>query len=282
MGDLRLKAQSILKLKQQEKEAEAERKELSLEEIIRNRKSLSKREFTEKIEKEIDEFQFNLLESANNGEPLKIDILELEKDMFSRKDNDSIKTLTKYLPIKQKVATFLSETNFEFITDTIITDESLQKLYNLICKSDIYPIWKIRESSQDSKVVVLYLEVNPLISFEERKRELKKKIEQRKKLENQAVVLYTRNLKEMEEMEKRARRKDFIWSFLSTLYISVVILTILSSDLGIFPMEKITDTFSLIALAWPYFLFTEFKGLFILSLPIGVIFSLFIAYKKSS
>ncbi|NEW61465.1 hypothetical protein GSY74_09240 [Sulfurovum sp. bin170] len=249
--------------------------------MINYRKHLSKREFTEKIQQEIDEFQFNLLESANNGEPLKIDILELEDDMFSRKDSSSIKTLTKYLPIKQKVATFLNETNFEFVTDNIITDETLQKLYTTIYENGIYPIWKIRESSSDSRLIVLYLEVNPLIAFEEKRVELKKKIEQRKKFENHAVVLYKRNLKEMEDVDKRVRVKDFIWSFLSTLYISVVILTILSSALGLFPVEKIADTFSLVALAWPYFLFTEFKGLFILSLPIGVIFSLFIAYKKS-
>jgi hypothetical protein len=281
MGDLRLKAQKILKLKQQEKANEVEKSELSLEEMINHRKIVSKLEFTDKIQKEIDEFDFNLLESANNGESLKIDILELEKDIFSRKDDGSIKALIKYLPIKQKVATFLNETNFEFVTDNIITDETLQKLYTLICQNGIYPIWKIREDIDNPNVTILYLEVNPLIDFEEKRAELKRKIEQRKKLENHAVVLYTKNLKEMEKSEKKIRVRNFLFTFISTLYISVVILTIFFNALGLLPVEKITDTFSLVSLAWPYFLFSELGSLFTLSIPLGVVFSLFIAYKAT-
>lgn len=281
MGDLRLKAQNILKLKQQEKEVESEKRDLSLEEMIIYRKNISKLEFTDKIKKEIDRFQYNLLSSANDGESLKINILELEDDNFSRKDNDNISSLIKYIPINQKVATFLSETNFEFITDTIITDNILQKLYTTICENDIYPLWKIRESSDNKKAIVLYLEVNPMIVFEKRKLELKKKMEHRKKLEKHAVVLYTKNLKKIEEIEKKNRIRDFLITSFSAIYISVVILTILFSSLGLSPIEKVTDTFSLVAIGWPYFLFTEFKSLFTLSLPIGVILSLFIAYKRS-
>jgi hypothetical protein len=281
VGDLRLKAQNILKLRQQEKASEVEKSELSLEEMINHRKFASKINFTDRIQKEIDEFDFNLLESANNGESLKIDILELENDIFSRKDDGSIKALIKYLPIKQKVATFLNETNFEFVTDNIITDETLQKLYMLICKNGIYPIWRMREATDNSNVTILYLEINPLINFEDRRTELRRKIEQRKKLENHAVVLYTKSLKEMEKSEKKIRIKNFLFTFISTLYISVVILTILFNALGLLPIEKITDTFSLVSLAWPYFLFTELGSLFLLSIPIGVVFSLFIAYKKS-
>ena len=281
MGDLRLKAENILKLKQQEKALENKKSELSLEEMINHRKYISKINFTDGIQKEIDAFKFNLLEAANEGESLKIDILELDSDTFSRKDDGSIKALIKYLPIQQKVATFLTETNFEFITDNIITDETLQKLYTLICENDIYPLWKTRESDNGSSAVVLYLEINPLVSFEDKRAELKRKTEHRKKLENHAIVLYTKNLEEMEHTEKKVKIIDSIWTFSLTLYISAVILTILFSALGFVPMEKVTDTFSLVAIAWPYFLFTEFNSLFILSLPVATIFALFITYKKS-
>jgi hypothetical protein len=280
MGDLRLKAQNILKLKQQEKEIESERRDLSLEEMINYRKNISKIEFTDRIQKEIDSFQYNLLLSANNGESLKIDILELENDTFARKDDNSIKALIKYLPIKQKVATFLDETNFEFVTNNIITDDTLQRLYSTVCENDIYPIWKIRESNSNENAIILYLEINPLISYEERREELKRKIEHRKELENHAVVLYKKNIKESKQVEKKTKIRDFLITFFSSLYISVLILTILFNSLGLFPVEKITDTFSLVAIGWPYFLLTGFKSLFTLSFPIGVIFSLIIAYKK--
>ena len=281
MGDLRIKAQNILKLKQQERENESQKRDLSLEDMINNRKNVSKIEFTDRIQQEINGFHYNLLTSANMGEPLNIDILELEDDTFSRKDSSSVKTLIKYLPIKQKVATFLKETNFEFVTDDIITDDTLQKLYTLILENDIYPIWKIRESSNNENAIILYLEVNPLIAFEDKKRELKRKIEQRKELENHAVVLYTKNLENTKRVEKKTKMVDFLSTFFSTLYISVIILTLFFSALGLFPVEKIINTFSLVAIAWPYFLFTGFENLFVLSFPIGVILSLFIAYKKS-
>jgi hypothetical protein len=280
MGDLRLKAQSILKLKQQEKDIESHKKDLSLENMINERKIKSKEYFTEKIKKEIHEFQFNLLESANRGEPLIIDILEIENDIFSKKENGNIKSLIKYLPIKQKVATFLNETNFEFVTDSIITDDNLQRLYSDICENGIYPIWKTRESNSGMGITILYLEVNPLISFDEKSAELKENLEHRRKLENHAVILYTKNLNKTRQTENRIKMKDFTLNFISTLYISVVILTIISSVLGLFPIEEITDTFSVIALGWPYFIFTGFKNFFIVSLPLGLIFALFIAFKK--
>jgi hypothetical protein len=124
------------------------------------------------------------------------------------------------------------------------------------------------------------LEINPLISYEERREELKRKIEHRKELENHAVVLYKKNIKESKQVEKKTKIRDFLITFFSSLYISVLILTILFNSLGLFPVEKITDTFSLVAIGWPYFLLTGFKSLFTLSFPIGVIFSLIIAYKK--
>jgi hypothetical protein len=248
--------------------------------MINYRKNISKIEFTDRIQKEIDSFQYNLLLSANNGESLKIDILELENDTFARKDDNSIKALIKYLPIKQKVATFLDETNFEFVTNNIITDDTLQRLYSTVCENDIYPIWKIRESNSNENAIILYLEINPLISYEERREELKRKIEHRKELENHAVVLYKKNIKESKQVEKKTKIRDFLITFFSSLYISVLILTILFNSLGLFPVEKITDTFSLVAIGWPYFLLTGFKSLFTLSFPIGVIFSLIIAYKK--
>jgi hypothetical protein len=260
--------------------AGSERRDLSLEEMINYRKNISKIEFTDRIQKEIDSFQYNLLLSANNGESLKIDILELENDTFARKDDNSIKALIKYLPIKQKVATFLDETNFEFVTNNIITDDTLQRLYSTVCENDIYPIWKIRESDSNENAIILYLEINPLISYEERREELKRKIEHRKELENHAVVLYKKNIKESKQVEKKTKIRDFLITFFSSLYISVLILTILFNSLGLFPVEKITDTFSLVAIGWPYFLLTGFKSLFTLSFPIGVIFSLIIAYKK--
>jgi hypothetical protein len=281
VGDLRLKAQNILKLKQQEREIESENRDLSLEKMINHRKNMSKLDFTERIQKEIDGFQYNLLFSANDGKSLKIDILELEDDTFLRKGDSSVKALIDYLPIKQKVASFLGETNFEFITDNIITDEILQKLYTIICENDIYPLWKIRDSSSNENAIVLYLEVNPLIAFEERREELKRKVEHRKKLENHAVILYTKNLKESKQIEKKIKIRNFSITFFSILYVSVVILTILFNSIGLFPVETITNTFTLIVIAWPYFLFTAFESLFILSFPISVIFSLFIAYKKS-
>ena len=280
MGDLRLKAKEILKLKQHENDIEAEERELSLEEMVNYQKSKSKNEFIEKIQKEIDEFDFNLLDAANHGETLKIDILDVEKDLFSRKE-PSIKALIKYLPIKQKIVNFLSETNFEFVAEEIIIDETLFKLYNLICENGIYPEWKIRESKTATNTIVLYLEVNPLIGFDEQKSELKRKLEQRKKIEKHAVVLYTKSLEEMKKERKRDRKKEFLLIFFSSLYISVVILTILSSAMGLFPVEKITETFGLVAIAWPYYIFTDIQGIFLLAFPIGLIFSLYLAYKKS-
>ncbi len=127
----------------------------------------------------------------------------------------------------------------------------------------------------------MYLEVNPLIGFDEQKSELKRKLEQRKKIEKHAVVLYTKSLEEMKKERKRDRKKEFLLIFFSSLYISVVILTILSSAMGLFPVEKITETFGLVAIAWPYYIFTDIQGIFLLAFPIGLIFSLYLAYKKS-
>ena len=280
MKDLRLEAQEILKLKRYKKEIEAEKREFSLEEMINYQKSISKTEFTERIQEQIDGYHSNLLESVNNAKTLKIDILKLEKNLFTGKDNNSTKSLIKYLPVEQKVAIFLDETNFEFVTDDIIVNQTLQALYNVIVESGIYPMWKIRDSDNKNSNI-LYLEINPLIEFEEMTVSLKRKREERNKIEKHAIVLYSKNLEGIKKERKRERIKRFLLLFFSTLYISVALLTVLSGVVDIFPVEQITDTFSMVALAWPYYLFSELKGVFILALPLGIVFSLYFAYKKS-
>ena len=280
MKDLRFEAQEILKLKRHKKEVEAKKREFSLEEMVSYQKNISKKEFTEKIQEEINGYYSNLLKSVNSAETLKIDVLKLEKDLFTGRDNNSVKSLIKYLPIEQKIAIFLDETNFEFLMDDIIVNQTLQELYDVIVESGIYPIWKIRDSDNKSSTI-LYLEINPLIEFEEHRVALQKKREDRNKIEKHAILLYSKNLEEIKEERKKERIKNFFLVFLSTFYISVAFLTILSGVVGIFPVEQITDTFSMVALAWPYYLFSELKGVFILALPLGIAFSLYFAYKKS-
>jgi len=281
MGDLRLKAQDMFKLNRKGYKSETKKNKISSSLSISYKQNKSKVAFINKIEKNIDGFQFNLLKSANNGMPLKIEVLKIKSNLFSRADDKSVKELTEYIPIKQKVAMFLTETNFEFVTDDIIEDESLQKLYTLICKNDIYPLWRVEESKDDSGMITLSLEVNPLISFKEKKIELQKKIEERQKNENHSMILYKQSLKKIKRVEKIEKLRDFVVTFFLTLYISIVLLTILSSSLGLFHLTKIEDTFSIIAFGWPYFIFTEFHTLFVISFPLGLIFSLILSWQKN-
>jgi len=261
MGNIKLKAQNILKLKQEERE-------FSLEKLLYDRQSLAKKEFRDKIQNDINEFEFNLLKSANNGEVLAIEILKL-------KDKNIV---TQYLPIQSKIVTFLDETNFEFIADEIIVDKMLHKLYKFICDNGIYPIWRIGECPIDNSVTILYLEVNPLISFKERKEELQNEKNRDKKLKNSVALLYEKNIKEMKNREKRVRIIDFLITFFLILYLSVALLTILSIILDFFSVEQITDTFSIVAFGWPYFIFTEFGSLFFVSLSFGILFSFVVTY----
>ena len=277
MGDLRLKAENMLKLNREG--TEVKKNKVSLSESITYKKNSSKMEFRKKIEKSIDGFQFNLLKSANNGMSLKIEVLRLDANIFSK--IKSVNALTEYIPIKEKVVIFLAETNFEFVADEIIEDKSLQKLYTLICKNDIYPLWRVEKSTDDSNMVILLLEVNPLISLEEKKLELQNKIDYRQKIESHAVVLYQKNLRESKYLENIGEIKNFLLSFSVILYISVVILTVLFMMFGFSPMGNSTDRFSLIALGWPYFIFTEVKIQFLFSFPLGIIFSLIVSKKRS-
>lgn len=281
MGDLRLKAENMLKLTKEEFEVNREKDELSLKESINYKKNRFKIEFKNKIEKSINGFQFNLLKSANNGMPLKIEVLRIEANFFSRANNKSMNVLTEYIPIKQKVAMFLAETNFEFVADEIIEDESLQKLYTLICENDIYPLWRVEEDITDANILILLLEVNPLISLKEKRLKLQKKIEHRQKTERHAVIIHKKSLRESTSVEKITKIKDFLVSFSVILYVSVVILTILFMMFGFFSMENSIDRFSLIALGWPYFIFTEVKIQFLFSFPLGIIFSLIFSKKRS-
>lgn len=278
MGDLRLKAQEILKLKQMEKENESQKSDLSLEELIIHKKSQYREEFKDRIKNEIDDFQSNLLSAANRGEPLKIKIFEMDKDLFD--DHNSVKALMQYLPIQQRIATFLDDTNFAFITDEIIVDDTLQKLYDSIVAHGIYPTWKTG-SSFDNKKIILFLEVNPMNNYEERQAEIQRKKDHRNQIEKQALVLYKQSLNLMNQERKRDRIKNALLIFFSSLYISVMILTVLSSAVGLLPSERLSETLSLVTLGWPYYIFTDLQGAFIFSLPIGLAISLYLAFKRS-
>ncbi|MCK4441051.1 MAG: hypothetical protein KAU90_03535, partial [Sulfurovaceae bacterium] len=80
MGSLRIKAQEILNLRQNKIELDEITDYVDKENDMNIEKEKSKKIFTEKIQKEIDDFDKNLLESANCGEPLNIKILRLDTD----------------------------------------------------------------------------------------------------------------------------------------------------------------------------------------------------------
>ncbi len=271
MGNLRIKAKEIFKSKQNDKEVESKKREESLEKLIKSENDISKKIFTEKIQKEILNFQFNLLAAAEKGESLKIDIFETA--------NTTVKSVITYLPISPKIITFLDDTNFDLISDDIITDDTLRNLYDLIIDNDIYPQWKICKSDKSKSNSILYLEVNPLISFKEKEAELQKKLETHRKIKEHALVLYTQNIKEIEKTDKKKKIKDFFLTFFLSLYISVVVLTVVTPAVGIFPIESMINSFGLIAVAWPYYIISD-TGMFIFSLPVGLAVSLFSTFRR--
>jgi len=282
MGDLRLKAQELLKDKQNKKESNIILKDITREKSMKEQKEESKRVFTEKIQKEINEFQNRLLQSANNGEALKIEILRLDTDgLLSWWDEREDKFInTKYTPIKSGIVTFIDDINLDFLTDDIIIDSTLQKLYDLIKNNDIYPQWKVTKN-RDGKIETLYLEVDPTISYKERRDNLHRE----KNINQRALVVqnYQQNIQSPTESSKLKRIKNFLLIFVSVLYFSVMILTILTKAIGLVSMSNSAIS-SFVEIGWPYFLIKDFSTvgeLFIISLPLGILISLYFAYKKS-
>ncbi len=284
MGDLRIKAQELLKIKQNEQEYRYIEDNLAQEKSIEEEKIKSMKKFTEKIQYQIDNFQKNLLEASNRGEVLKIDILKLDSDNLvswwdEREDNIKKSIYTEYSPIKSGIVTFIDDINLDFLTDDIILDNTLQKLYDTIRSNDIYPEWKVKENS-NGKIELLYLEVNPLVSYKDKKDALNRE----KEIKQRALVIVdNKNPTKIEKKKNGVLKKisSFIFIFISVLYFSVSILTILSSAIGI---TNIENSNSFLEVAWPYFLITDFSNVgeaFIFSFPLGLLVSIYFAYKRS-
>ncbi len=286
MGDLRNKAQELLKIKQYEQEIEYIENELIEEKNIKEEKSKSMKKFTEKIKYQIDNFQKNLIEASGRGEVLKIDIMRLDSDNLvswwdEREDGVKKNIYTEYSPIKSAIVTFIDDINLEYLTDDIILDSTLQKLYDTICSNDIYPEWKVRENDK-GKIELLYLEVNPLVPYKDRKDALKRQ----KEIKERALVVVNRDNQNHNKIKEKnieilKKIKNFIFIFVPILYFSVVIFTILGSAIGI---TNINDNNNFLEIGWPYFLTTDFSNVgeaFIFSFPLGVLVSLYIAYKRS-
>ena len=282
MGDLRLKAQEILKVRQNEKVSDNRVEDIAKEKSIKEQKEESKRIFTEKIQKEIDEFQNRLLQAANNGESLKIEILRLDTDgLLSWWDEREDRIVnTRYTPIKSGIVTFIDDINFDFLTDDIIVDRTLQKLYNVIRDNDIYPQWGVTQN-RDGKIEALYLEADPTVSYRDRKDSLHRE----RNINQRALVVqnYRQNMQSQKESGGLKRVKNFFLIFVPVLYLSVMILTILSKAVGLVSAQNSAIS-SFVEIAWPYFLLRDFSTVgesFILSLPLGILIALFWAYKKS-
>jgi hypothetical protein len=282
MGDLRLKAQKIIKIKNDNKEYNTENKYEIEKKNMNYTKKESKRKFIEKIQKEIDNFQNNLLKSANKGEPLKIEILRLDTDgllsWWDEREDRLVNTI--YTPIKSEVVTFIDDINLKNLTDDIILDETLLKLYNLIKENDIYPEWKVSKNNI-GEIEFLYLEANPNFSYQERKKD----IDREKQISQRALVAqnYRQNISDRENTGLD-KIKNFLLIFLPTLYFSVMILTILSRAIGLVEVPQDSILSSFVDIGWPYFLVSEFSEvgeLFLFSLPLGFLISLYFAYKKS-
>lgn len=281
MGDLRLKAQEILKFNQNEKKLNEITDYIAEEKDMNIAKEKSKNIFTEKIQKEIDGFDKNLLESAKHGEALNIEILRLDTDgLLSWWDEREDKIInTRYTPIKSGIVTFIDDINLEFLSDDIIVDGTLQKLYDLIRENDIYPQWKVTTNT-DGKIEILYIEVDPNISYKERK----ESIHREKNISQRSLVVQNyqqqRPIAEEEDNDNKIKRVVIsLFTFLSVLYFSVLLLTIISEALGVVG----NPTSSFVEIGWPYFLITDFSKfgeLFIFSLPLGVLISLYSAYKS--
>ena len=284
MGDLRIEAQNILKAKRNIREDRYIQKSISEDSNIREKKIKSMRKFQERVQYQIDNFQKNLLDSANRGETLKIDIVKLNKrNLISwwREREETQERLEEYLPIKSSIVTFIDDINLEYLKDDIILDDTLKKLYNTIKDNDIYPEWRVKRD-KIREIKSIYLEANPLISYKEKIEKLKRKKENR----SRALVVAQSNSRKIEKVEDKHKQiiKKLIKSifiFIGLLYFSVTILTIISNSIG---FRTVTDSNSFIEIAWPYFLLKDFSNIadmFLFSLPIGLIISIYFAYKKS-
>ena len=279
MGDLRLKAQELLKIRQNEKESNKIADYITEEKDMNIAKEKSKKIFTERIQKEIDSFQENLLESANHGKPLNIEILKLDTEgLLSWWDEREDKILnTRYTPIKSGIVTFIDDINLELLGDDIIVDRTLQKLYDLIRENDIYPQWKVHTNTE-GKIDTLYIEVDPTVSYKDRK----DAIHREKNISQRAIVVQNyQQYKPIEEKDsnKIIRTLISLSRFILVLYFSVLLLTIFSEAFGIVG----DGSSNFIEVGWPYFLITDFSKfgeLFIFSLPLGILISLYSAYKS--
>jgi hypothetical protein len=283
MGELRIKAQELLKSKQKEKEYKYIEDSLTEEKNIEEKKIKSMKKFTEKIQKQINDFQKNLLMSSQSGETLKIDIVKLDSDNLvswwdEREDNINRTFYKEYAPIKSEIITFIDDINLNLLTDDIILDKTLQELYDTIVSNDIYPQWRVKKSPK-GEMLTLYLEANPLVSYKDRKDALAKERE----IKERALVVVEQSGDSDIERKEGSRVWKFIsfsFIFISVLYFSVAILTLFSGAFGLTspPRNSFTEV------AWPYFLSTDFSNigeLFIFSLPLGVLISIYFAYTKS-
>jgi len=285
MCDLRMKAQELLQVRQDEEKI---KKNISTTTDITLERNKSKKRFIEKIQNEINYFQNNLLKAADKGQLLKIIILQLNSTNLLSwwnerdKEKSSYQIHTEYTPIESGIITFIDDVDLEQLTDDIILDSTLQKLYDIILENDIYPEWKVKII--DGKIESLYLEINPLISYKE-----KKEILRQKKIKKQQILMLTtskynkvakQNIKQNRISNIVIKIKTFITIFIPLLYLSVTLLTILSSALELTPSANNSFT----EIAWPYFLFFDFQNvgeLFIISVPLGILIAYYSTYKVS-
>ncbi len=281
MGDLRIEAQNILKAKQNNKRDKYIEKSISKSNNLKNEKIKSMQKFQKMVQYQIDNFQKNLLESAKRGEALKIDIVKLNKynliSWWREREDKNQELLEEYLPIKSSIVTFIDDINLEYLKDDIILDDTLKKLYNTIKNNDIYPEWKVKRDNS-GVIKSIYLEANPLISYKDRNNELKRE------KENKILITLKQNSRKVKDEEDKQIIKKIIKSvfiFIGLLYFLVTILTLISNDIRI---TEIANSNSFIEIAWPYFLFKDFSNvadIFIFSLPIGLIISIYFTYKIS-
>jgi hypothetical protein len=286
MYDLRMKAQELLQVRQDEEKI---KKNISTTTDITLERNKSKKRFIEKIQNEINYFQNNLLKAADKGQLLKIIILQLNSTNLLSwwnerdKEKSSYQIHTEYTPIESGIITFIDDVDLEQLTDDIILDSTLQKLYDIILENDIYPEWKVKII--DGKIESLYLEINPLISYKE-----KKEILRQKKIKKQQILMLTtskynkvakQNIKQNRISNIVIKIKTFITIFIPLLYLSVTLLTILSSALELTPSANNSFT----EIAWPYFLFFDFQNvgeLFIISVPLGILIAYYSTFDNST
>jgi len=280
MGDLRLKIQKILKNKQNKKELNEKYSYITENKEINMDKYKSKKIFTEKIQKEIDSFHENLLKFANNGKPLNIEILKLDIENLLSWWDERADTIfnTRYTPIKRGIVTFIDDINLEQLTDDIIVDNILQKLYDLIRANDIYPQWKVH-TNREGKIDTLYIEVDPTVSYKERK----EAIDREKNIFQRSLVVpnYQQHklIEEEEDGNKIIKGVMSLLTFILVLYFSVLLLTIFSEAFGFVG----DGSYNFIEVGWPHFLITDFSKfgeLFIFSLPLSILISLYYTYQR--